>query len=898
MSIRPLVRWTPRLAAVALAASVRAQCPEWSPALAFPGTPFAHEAGPVPGMNTEGLAVHDFGSGPELCVSGRVRSFPPGTRTRVLRWTGSGWGTLYESALQPADSPQRRTELRSGGPGDGGLYAGTSVVSGTTWEATIERFDGAGWSALGALPNAELVDFGVLDAGGGPQLLALARSEAAPGSYVSRLQAWNGSDWSQLGADLADGARALASFDAGGGPRLVVGGTQALLGSSPVVRWNGAAWEELAGLDARVRALCVFGTPGELHAACAGTLALGDPTPALWRWDGAAWSAAAAEHGFVARAAVADLGAGARLVLGGSFPTAAAAPTLRVWDGLALAPFAAPTNVDGALRFLEPYGSGGLLLGGDFRLLNTRFMAGLARWSGGAWSALGAGFDGPVHTLAAYDFGSGPVLLAGGSFGAAGNSTGLDHVARRSATGWEAANAPFDLLVDALFAVDLGGGAALFASGASSAPAAQRVARWNGSDWNFLGPDFGAPIRALDVFDAGFGLRLIAAGAFTVTSGAPGQHIAAWNAAGWTPLGAGLDGDVFALARHADAGGERLIAGGRFTHAGGATARRVARWNGFFWSALGSGFDDGAVEALASFDAGPLDPGDGPQLYAGGSFSAAGGLPRAAIARWDGSTWSDLPGGGADGTIHALCVHDDGRGPALYVGGRFTHIGGITAYNLARFDGAAWEAVFGGTDGPVRALRAFDDDGDGRAELFAAGEFTRTGTHDSGRIARLAPCPTYSAICAGDGTLVDHTTPCPCANLGAAGHGCANSVVSAGAQLVPTGTLQPDTLVLTASGQPQSVFGLFLQHDAAGDQPFHDGVLCAGGALARLRGRFAVGGVSSFPDALDTATASQRGQVVPGSGSTRYYALLYRNASTTFCPPAQANVTNGVRVVW
>ena len=53
-----------------------------------------------------------------------------------------------------------------------------------------------------------------------------------------------------------------------------------------------------------------------------------------------------------------------------------------------------------------------------------------------------------------------------------------------------------------------------------------------------------------------------------------------------------------------------------------------------------------------------------------------------------------------------------------------------------------------------------------------------------------------------------------------------------------------------------------------------------------------------FPTSSDTVTVSQRGQVAPGSGTTRYYSLFYRNASTTFCPPATANVTNGVRVVW
>ena len=109
-------------------------------------------------------------------------------------------------------------------------------------------------------------------------------------------------------------------------------------------------------------------------------------------------------------------------------------------------------------------------------------------------------------------------------------------------------------------------------------------------------------------------------------------------------------------------------------------------------------------------------------------------------------------------------------------------------------------------------------------------------------------------------------------------------------------------VVLTTGFTPATSFTLMMQHDAAGDQVFHDGVLCAGGSLIRLRGRAAVAGSMSFPDSNfandQTLTLSQRGQVVVGSGVRRYYAGWYRNASTTFCPPATANVTNGFLIDW
>jgi len=164
------------------------------------------------------------------------------------------------------------------------------------------------------------------------------------------------------------------------------------------------------------------------------------------------------------------------------------------------------------------------------------------------------------------------------------------------------------------------------------------------------------------------------------------------------------------------------------------------------------------------------------------------------------------------------------------------------------------------------------------------------------------------AFCAGDGTLADHTTPCPCGNDATTpGNGCGHSFDPGGANLAASGNPANDDVVLTTSLTPSTSFTLFMQHDAAGDAIFHDGVLCAAGTLIRLRGRQAgiAGqpgpGQASFPNTNfpnDTMTLSQRGQVVVGSGAVRYYAGWYRNASTSFCPPATANVTNGWVITW
>ena len=192
----------------------------------------------------------------------------------------------------------------------------------------------------------------------------------------------------------------------------------------------------------------------------------------------------------------------------------------------------------------------------------------------------------------------------------------------------------------------------------------------------------------------------------------------------WLPTFAplGVDGTVNALTTFDDGSGPALYAGGSFTTAGGVAANSIAKWNGTAWSALGSGVN-GAVSALTVFD-----DGTGPALYAGGNFGTAGGVAARRVAKWNGLTWSALAvgvSGGASPAVNSLAVFDDGSGPALYVGGSFSSAGVVSASNVARWNGTSWSALGTGTDDAVLSLAAFDD-GSGPA-LSAGGEFTTAG---------------------------------------------------------------------------------------------------------------------------------------------------------------------------
>jgi hypothetical protein len=191
----------------------------------------------------------------------------------------------------------------------------------------------------------------------------------------------------------------------------------------------------------------------------------------------------------------------------------------------------------------------------------------------------------------------------------------------------------------------------------------------------------------------------------------------------------GMNQVVNALTVFDDGTGPALYAGGGFDLADGVSARSIARWNGTTWSELGLGAGIiGSVNALAVFD-----DGSGAALYAGGNFTSAGGVSANSIAKWNGTSWSAL-GGGIAGTVLSLTVFDDGSGLALFAGGTFTSAGGTSASNLAKWNGTSWSALVAGTNDSVFSLCVFDG-GSGPA-LYAGGLFTTAGGFVVNRIAR------------------------------------------------------------------------------------------------------------------------------------------------------------------
>ncbi len=215
----------------------------------------------------------------------------------------------------------------------------------------------------------------------------------------------------------------------------------------------------------------------------------------------------------------------------------------------------------------------------------------------------------------------------------------------------------------------------------------------------------------------------------------------------WGPI-AQADGYVYALSVQSGS----LYAGGDFVNIGGAHAAGVARWDGSFWSSLGAGIGgSGPAGFPVVYALCPFDDGSGPALYVGGYFFSADGNPAACIARWTGQAWQTLPGVGGSpfGVVYALAVHDDGHGPALYMGGQFSRAGGVEANNIARWNGTAWEPLAAGVSGVVFSLCSWH--GPGPSVLCAGGTFSAAGGNPAFNIASWDGAG-WSALGAGLGT--------------------------------------------------------------------------------------------------------------------------------------------------
>ena len=647
----------------------------------------------------------------------------------VAKWNGTSWSALGSGIGPDSEGSSIVYALAVSGTNlyTGGFFGTAGGIAATN----LAEWNGHSWSALGTdIPYISTYYYSQVSAlaVSGGNLYVGGNFTSAGGVPVNYIAQWNGSSWSALSSGLNGYVYALAVS----GNVLYAGGYFTSAGgvaATNIAEWNGSSWSALGlGLNSEVEALAVSGNV--LYAGGSFTTAGGVSATNIAVWNGSSWSAMGSGMSaslFSGSYVSAIAVSGGNLYAGGNFIAAGgvSATNIAEWNGNAWSAIGSGAN--SGVNALVVLGTN-LYVGGGFTSVDGVSAEAIAQWNGNLWSGVGSGVNSWVYALAV----SGNNLYAGGYFTMAG-SVPASCVAEWNGSSWSALGSgiPENFFIPVLALA--ASGTNLFVAGkftTAGGVAATNIAEWNGSSWSAVGPGLNSQVAALAVS----GTNLYAGGYFTAAGGVSATNIAQWNGSSWSTLGLGMYGGFggATFVQSLAVSGTNLYAGGSFTTAGGVAANNIAEWNGSSWSALGSGVNgaDATVYTLAVL---------GANLVAGGYFATAGSVPASSIAQWNGSSWSALSSG-VNGTVYAMA----GSGGNLFAAGQFTTAGGTSATNIAEWNGASWFALGPGINGQVEALAASG------GSLFAGGLFTSVGATPVGYIAQWS-ANSWSSLGSGSG---------------------------------------------------------------------------------------------------------------------------------------------------
>src|SRR3990167_3498040 len=343
----------------------------------------------------------------------------------------------------------------------------------------------------------------------------------------------------------------------------------------------------------------------------------------------------------------------------------------------------------------------------------------------GSWLALGTGFNGVVYAIA-IDKGRNRVYF-GGDFTTA-NGVIVNGICYWNGTTFVAMDSGVGGGTQIVLSVEIAPNGNVWIGGTfltvgSGAAACKGLARWNVSagTWTAFSPGTATftQVGALEIDSNG---TLYVGGLFTDWNGlSGGDYIAKYDGSSWSALGTGMNQGVFSLLAHPDG---KIYVAGLFTTGNGVTLNYVGYWNGTTFVVMGSTGLAGGTTIGRALAIGP----DG-TVYIGGEFTSAGGVSAANIAAWNGRAFTAL-GSGTNDEIYSLIVNSEN---ILFVSGVFTIAGGLSlADRIAIWNSSSWAHLPANLPGAA-IVDAMAIDGD---DLYFG--FDQTGTATTSEITTVS----------------------------------------------------------------------------------------------------------------------------------------------------------------
>lgn len=208
--------------------------------------------------------------------------------SNVFQWNGTNW-TQVGAGTAGLNANNMIQALATTGTGT--LYAG-GFFTNAAGMAYVAKWDGSNWTQMGTginELNAIYIPAIVTDASGGVYIAAMHASITSGSPYF--IAKWDGAGWTELGA-IPNGQTYALAIDASG--NLYAGGNFTNgSGNHYVAKWDGTTWVELGtagnllNANAAIRTVAVDGA-GNVYAAGDFTNASGKHYVA--RWDGTSWT--------------------------------------------------------------------------------------------------------------------------------------------------------------------------------------------------------------------------------------------------------------------------------------------------------------------------------------------------------------------------------------------------------------------------------------------------------------------------------------------------------------------------------------------------------------------------------------------------------------------------------